>query len=147
MIRVVKAKAEHLFQLKEMGSVKYLEDFMTPESCKALEAAPYSFTGFNEEGEILGSFGLNHLWKDRAEAWAFFNLNCKKDFLSIHNGVRRFLDICPYRRVEAIVDYDFQAAHRWVKSLGFTLEAERMKHYIIDGRDASLYARINPWKS
>lgn len=147
MISVVKAKAEHLLQLKEMGTLKYLEVYMTPESCKAIEELPYSFTGFNEAREILGCFGLNHLWDDRAEAWAFFNLNCKKDFLSIHNAVKRFLEICPYRRVEAVVDCNFSAGHRWVKCLGFTLEAPCMKHYIIDGRDASLYARINPWKS
>lgn len=147
MISVVKAKAEHLFRLKELGSVKYLEDFMTPECCKALEEAEYSYSAISETGEVLGAFGLNHLWKDRAEAWAFFNLNCKKDFISIHNAVHRFLKVCPVRRVEAVVDCDFLAAHRWVKSLGFTLEAPCMKHYIIDGRDASLYARINPWKS
>lgn len=147
MISVVKFKAEHLFRLKEAGAVDYLDEYVNPESCKALENAAYSYTALSETGEVLGAYGLNHLWKDRAEAWAFFNLNCKKNFLGIHNAVSRFLEVCPYRRVEAIVDYNFKAGHRWVKTLGFELEAPLMKNYLMDGRDASLYARVNTWKS
>lgn len=140
-MEVVSLMPRHLDELKGKGALGYLTPYMD-------DAARARITGFKHafaveiQGETVAAGGLLEYWEHRAEAWAFFDPNCKEHFLKIHNAAKRFLKIVPMRRIEAVVDFDFAAGHRWVKLLGFELEAPRLRSYNINGRDASLYAKI-----
>lgn len=143
MIEVLKFKAEHLGYLKEQEATAYLKKYTTPEQDKMLEnGMAYTCVSAEEPRRVLMCAGVIEYWKNRGEAWAVFDVNCKKEFVYIHNVVRRYLDICPVRRVEAAVDVGFLPGHRWIRSLGFKLEAPVLKAYRQEGSDVSLYARV-----
>jgi hypothetical protein len=141
MIEIVKFKAEHWDLINGQDMTVSLSRMVPKEHAVALEGCPHSYTVF-ARGRIVAVAGVVENSPGRGEAWAELAQVCRKDFLAIHNAVKRFLDICPFVRVEATVDVDFVAAHRWVKLLGFELEAPRMRKYSLDGQDYSLYARV-----
>ena len=66
----------------------------------------------------------------------------KRNFLKLHYLAKEYLGGLPIRRLEASVNTGFTAAHRWVKALGFKMEAPRMEAFQIDGSDCALYARV-----
>jgi hypothetical protein len=142
MIEVVKFKAEHLEQLNEQQATAYLLAHVKPEHTAVMENSAYSFTGISEHGRVVVCAGVVELYQGRGEAWAILDANCKREFLSIHNAVKRFLEVSPVRRVEAVVDEEFAPGHRWVQMLGFELEAPRMRAYRPGGENCALYARV-----
>jgi ABC-type branched-subunit amino acid transport system substrate-binding protein len=77
-----------------------------------------------------------------AQGKIYLSPNAGPHMVRITKAVRRFLQACPYRRVEMTVDLDFEAGHRWANMLGFRLEAGRMLAYRPDGGTCSLYARV-----
>lgn len=99
-----------------------------------------------KNGEILAIAGLAPQWTGRAIAWALISEDAGKCFHSIHKAVKRFLDSSEFLRIEANVDMEFEAGHRWMELLGFQLEGF-MRAYRPDGADMFLYARIKPWRS
>lgn len=92
------------------------------------------------DGALLFTGGFVPMWQGRAEAWAMFNPDCREHFYTLHKIVKKHLEACPFRRVEATVDLEFENGHRWIRALGFELEAPRLKAYFPDGSDARLYA-------
>lgn len=141
MIEVVKISAAHVSKLKDKGALTYLADYVTPERLVAMEKMPEAFTALHE-GDPIACGGLIEIWPGRAEAWAFFDPKAGKCFTALHRIALRLLEIACHRRIEATVDLDFPAGHKWIKMLGFKKEAERLKSYTVDGRDSALYARI-----
>ena len=144
MIETVKLKADHLMQLLEQDITEImLKPHITRESAENLEKQDYTFTCISKlTGKIVFCGGVTEYWKNRGEAWAILNKGCTKEFIGVHNATRRLFEVCPIRRIEAAVEVDFMEGHRWVRALGFKMEAERLRAYTIDGRDVSLYARI-----
>lgn len=138
---VVRFKAEHYFALNEQEATSYVNEFMSEKSIKALENNEHSYSIFIG-GRLVACAGLVQFWNGRAEAWAMIDEDCRKEFMTLHNVVKRFLDVCPVKRVEAVVDAGFSAGHRWVETLGFELEAPLMRSYGINGGDCALYARV-----
>jgi hypothetical protein len=94
-----------------------------------------------DDGEILGIGGLIVQWENRATAWALVSAGAGKRFVRIHAAVERFLDVAPFRRIEASVDVGFIEGMRWMEMLGFEYEG-LMVAYRPDGADMLLYARI-----
>lgn len=141
MVTIKPYKAEHLTELMEADANVYLKNVLSPEHLTALQCK-WAFSAIDERGRVLCSAGVNELWKERGEAWAIFHPKCKDEFLSIHNAVKRFLTTCPIRRIEAAVKLEFEQGHRWIKALGFQLEAPCLKAYSPDGFDMALYARV-----
>lgn len=140
MIQVVPFFEAHLLKLKEQGSV-----FWAPEKVQSfahLEKSWGATTILDEAGRILACGGIFEMYPGRGHAWAFFDAKRRDKFLLCHRVLRRFLNNCPYRRVEATVDCNFRAGHRLVKALGFELEAKIMKAYSPYGSDQAMYARI-----
>jgi len=78
----------------------------------------------------------------RGVLWALVSQDIGRHMVQITKLCRRFFDNSGYRRLETVVDYDFIAGHRWVRLMGFELEAKRMRSYYPNGRDCSLYAKI-----
>ena len=141
MIEVVKFQAADMEAIKDQPAQIYVREFLTEEHLQALALQEFSYT-IKIRGRIVACTGVIQYWKDRGEAWTFIHEDCKKEFYAIHKIVKRFLDICPLKRIEATVDIGFIEGHRWVKNLGFVLEAPLMKAYLPNGGDSSLYSRV-----
>lgn len=142
MIEIVNFKAEHWEQIVEQKNQLYIRKCFSKRQAELLEKSETAFTGVAASGKVVFCAGVNKYWEGRGEAWAILAQSCRKEFLAIHNAVKRYLDVCPLRRIEAAVDVNFKAGHRWVKALGFELEAPRLKAYQPDGVDCALYSRV-----
>lgn len=140
-IQVQKFKAEHMKELKEQEAMAYLKPYMTGDHLLSTEKSPFSFTATSKD-RVIACAGLVEYWPGRAEAWAVLSPDCKREFLSLHGAVREFLDSAPVRRIEAAVKIGFYPGHRWVRALGFQLEAPLMKCFLVDGTDCALYSRV-----
>lgn len=141
MIELVSLKPEHLEQINEPEYMAYLRPYFTRERVEMLAAGPMAKT-LLIDGRPVVAGGVLEYWPGRGEAWAIFDRDCKKEFITILNCVKRFLTLCPLKRIEAVVDFEFEAGHRFIKALGFEVEAPRLKKYRPNGGDSVLYARV-----
>ncbi len=143
MIDVVKFEADHLMKLLEQETTEYIKPHVTRANAEKLALETYALTCISQEdGRVLLCGGVAEYWPGRGEAWAIVAKHCKKEFVALHNATRRLFEVCPIRRIEAAVDVKLEQGHRWVKLLGFKLEAPLLKAYDINGNDVSLYARV-----
>lgn len=142
VFEVVKFEPKHLNELVEQNEMEHMKTFFSEAQKQTLAASPFAFSGIAPDGRVVVCAGVSVLWENRGAAWTVFNPHCRREFLCIHNAVRRFLESCPLRRIEAAVDYGFERGHRWIKLLGFSVETERAKAYLPSGNDATLYARV-----
>lgn len=138
---VLPFKAEHLLGMQLQRAQDGSKPFITEEYAKMLEGQ-FAFTAVTDDEEVVAVGGVTELWANRALAWTFIDSRAGKHFVALHKIVRDLLDIIPYRRVEAETSCDFEPGHRWLKMLGFQMEAERMRAFQVDGGDSSLYARV-----
>jgi hypothetical protein len=130
--------------LEDLLSREGMEPFARAMSTKHIHEiarTPMAYS-IQVDGRVIACAGVVEYWKNRGEAWAFVDRKCKREFLALHHIVRDFLDHCPVRRIEAAVSTTFSAGHRWVRALGFELEAPILRAYGPDGGDCSLYARV-----
>lgn len=95
-------------------------------------------------GEVVMCGGLLPQWENRALAWALVGERAGPHFAAIHRHVKQFLIRSSYRRIEAHVDVGFAAGIRWMKMLGFELEAYK-KAFRPDGADMLEFVRIRSW--
>lgn len=137
---IVPYEAEHLMKLKLQPEQRFCLGHITAAHAKALEGK-YSFTAL-VDGEPIAVGGITELWENRALCWTFIDGRAGEYFVQLHKIVRDLLDMVPYRRLEAETSCDFKQGHRWLRMLGFQLEAERMRAFRVDGGDSSLYARV-----
>lgn len=140
-VEVVKFEAEDMDKLLETEAMAYLKAYLPPDNSKLLAKEEHSWT-MKIDDQVVLCAGVVKKHETRGEAWAVVDKRCRREFLHVHNAVKRFYEICPVRRVEAYVDVGFLPGHRWVKALGFKLEAEVLKAYRPGGGDVSLYARV-----
>lgn len=140
-MNVVAFNVGHLEWLKSQPGHEHLSTIKT-EYAVELQKSPYSRSIISDDGRVLCCGGLLLYWHQRGEVWAFFNQNCRREFLSIHKLALQFLRALPVNRVEASVEVDHKEGHRWCKLLGFKREAKVCRAYLPNGKDASLYARI-----
>lgn len=140
MIQVVPYKAEHLLAISLQEAQWWLGRYLDYGQAKSLEAAQ-AFTGLVDGRPVICA-GVIEIHPGRALSWSYVDRSAGVNFLFIHRAVRRFLELCDYRRIEAEVAFDFEAGHRWIRMLGFELEAPRLRSYLPDGRDCSIYARV-----
>lgn len=114
----------------------------------SMDLTPLSEVGLAwtaESGDtVVACGGLLPQWENRALAWMLIGENAGPHFAAIHRHVRQFLIRSPYRRIEAHVDVGFAAGIRWMKMLGFELEAYK-KAFRPDGADMLEFVRIRSW--
>lgn len=91
--------------------------------------------------QVVACGGLLPHWPGRASAWMLIGESAGPHFGVIHRHVHRFLVRSPYTRIEAHVDVGFQAGIRWMKMLGFEMEAYK-RAYRPDGADMLEFVRI-----
>jgi hypothetical protein len=139
-MRIIPFKQHHLEIIELQESQAYLSSWVTPDAAKALEAH-ISFTGIADD-KVVGCAGMIKRSEYWGTVWAYLSKDSGKHFVSIHRAVRKLIEGSMLKRIDATVDFEFEAGHRWLKLLGFEMEAERMRCYRPDGGDSSLYARI-----
>ena len=137
---IIPFEAEHLETLAlQPSQASFLQNF-DKSYAPALKAGGPCFTAV-KDGVILGCAGLTKQWDNRAIAWALLSSNIDQNFVNIHRAALRYFDVTEFKRVEAFVDANFDAGHRWIKMLGFEREGY-MRSFTPEGNDAVLYARI-----
>lgn len=139
-VTVEKLKADHLRALITRGGVSYIKT-IDPNQADFLESRPYAHTVV-VDGKIVACGGVTEYWPGRGEAWAVLDPECRREFILIHKVVGRYFQLCSIRRIEAAVDVDFTPGHRWIRALGFQLEAKRLRAFLPDGKDASFYSLV-----
>ena len=140
-MEVIPYKAEHMDRLDLQEAQRYLAVYLDTALRKSLEG-DFSFTVMDGD-EVLCCAGLVAQWENRGLVWAYISETIGPGrFTVMHRHMMRLLDSMPFDRIEASVDVDFEKGHRWVRALGFTLEAPLMRRYRPDGGDSALYARV-----
>lgn len=135
-------KARHLLRMSIQPHQRDAIATLTEPELQALET-PNTGTLLDDLGEPLVCCGAVQMWRDRAYVWCFLSERITaRNFRQVHTWARAFLAELPYRRVEAAVAVDFEAGHRWLRSLGFAPEAALMRAFDPVGRDHSLYALV-----
>lgn len=142
MTEVVPFKAEHLTYITETGMVdEKLKPWILPAHGERLETAGGTFTCL-DDGAPVAVGGVIEYWHNRGEAWILFGKPRTKTFVTIFKMAQRVLDMCPLKRIEIVVDYEFDRGHKMARLLGFNKEAEILKSYRPDGGAVSLYAIV-----
>lgn len=139
-MRIEPFKPEHLKRLLLQPKQETIRPFFENPEYGKLLANDLAYTAF-DGSRVLCCAGLIPLWEGRAEAWALMGDDLKRDFLKIHHAVRLFLNASNIRRIEAMVDAQFESAKAWVEMLGFQNEG-LMRAYTPDGRDCIRYAKM-----
>lgn len=137
----VKFERAHLDQILEQETMAFLRPHMKEAHIQKMVESPYSYSWIVND-RAVGCGGVIEFWDDRGEAWAVLESGLKTEFLSIHRAVSRFFEMCPLNRIEATVLHSFKEGHRWMKALGFEVEAPLLKSYFPNGADATLYAKV-----
>lgn len=141
-MKIVPYKAEHLLAIEMQPAQADHSKWATPEIAAALEGTE-AYTAL-VDGKPVACAGMVQRWEGRYEVWSYLAGGIGgKAFIKLHQAVRRFLDAQCNARIEAYVDREFDNGHRWVRSLGFEMEAPCLKRYFPNGRDAALYVRFN----
>lgn len=141
---IVPYQPEHLLKLQLQEGQAYGQSMLTPELAASL-VGEYTFTAL-VDGEPIAVGGVTELWANRALVWTFIGQTAGPHFVALHKAVLRGLDLAPHRRLEADTPCEFEQGHRWLRMLGFKLEAERMTAHRPDGGDSALYAKVKPWR-
>ena len=134
-------KAEHLTQLTVQDAQRWTLKFMSPALLKTIEAQ-WSNTVFRD-GQPICCGGVIEQRPDYGILWSFVGSDVTPhDFPALHRLVKIFICDLPFDRLEMHVDFGFRNGHRWAQALGFQCEAPRMRRFLLNGTDATLYARI-----
>lgn len=141
-MRIEVFKPEHLERLQLQPAQAYFaREFSQPGYASLLAQGP-AFTALDGE-VVLGCGGAAELWPGRACVWSLLSESAGPHMMAITRAVRGFILQLPHRRIEALVDCDFEAGHRWARLLGFKCETPLgMRSFTPDGRDVCLYARV-----
>lgn len=139
MTYVVPFEAVHFARLEPQAVQQWAKEH---HGDMRVAEGPHAITVM-QDGQPVLCGGAVEIWTGRAHLWSMLSSKASAaNFLGIHRHVTGFLDGLPFRRLEAAVDVDFEAGHRWMRLLGFTCEAPRMRAYEVDGHDSALYARV-----
>jgi hypothetical protein len=141
MILIEPYRPEHMESLRiQPAQARFVPLMADRGYCEALAHAGPAFAAV-QDGATIAIGGCVEQSPGRAIAWALLAKTDGVAFIKVHRAVTRWLEIAPWRRIEAAVESDFAAGHRWIKMLGFTHEG-RMRGYTPEGGDCDLYARV-----
>ena len=116
--------------------------FGTPPSRDTLQAAIDAGLAFAviNEGGVVALGGVRDVWPGRGVAWGLLANGIGATMVPVTRAVRRFLSVCPTRRIEAEVAAGHEEGRRWVEMLGFEREGTMRAYW--GGKDFDLYARV-----
>jgi hypothetical protein len=130
-VHLLKAQGVQGAQLREVSLVPLSYDSVPPGP--ALTA--------RQGDRILICGGIVKQTPTRGECWALLSPEAGRHMLELTRAVKRFIEMHPWRRLEATVEEEFGAGCRWVELLGFGFES-RLPQYGLDGETHLRYARI-----
>lgn len=142
-VDVRRFEPHHFDMLSKFREDIDMERYVNEGHLKALADSKYAYSIFVDD-RLIACAGVVEYWHNRGEAWAIVGREASPHMRRLSGIVTRFLDTLPIKRVEACVDVGFVAGHRWIRLLGFKMEAPLLKSFRPSGKDASLYARIKP---
>lgn len=90
---------------------------------------------------ILICGGIVKQTDTRGECWALLSPDAGRHMLSLTRAVKRFIEIHPWKRLEATVEEQFGAGCKWVEILGFRFEGV-LPRYGLDGETHLRYVRL-----
>ncbi len=134
-------KADDINEINPQPANISMANMLSREHWLRIEQQRFSYT-MRVEGRVVACTGVFEYWPGRGEVWAILDKDCKEEFLYIHKAAKRFFEVCPVNRIEATVELGFPEGHRWMRLLGFELEAPVLKKYFPNGSDCSLYAKV-----
>jgi RimJ/RimL family protein N-acetyltransferase len=140
-MQIIEFQGHHLEELRDFAGQEWISTYLDRFSPAQYKDEGPCFSGA-VSGEIIGCAGVIAVNDYRAIAWAILASGATQHFTAVHRAVKRFLDETSFKRIEAYTDTEFPEAARWVKALGFTLEAEALRYFQPDGRSASLWAKL-----
>lgn len=142
-MEVVRFKRGHLEQIDESeGRTARLKDRLDADELETLEKSKRAFTALDGDDPVLIG-GLTEYWPGRAEAWLVFKKDMTHKMPAAAKVVKQFLDDTPMRRVEAICEVDDYKAMRWLRTIGFHLEVERLQKFSRHGADCAMFVRLD----
>jgi hypothetical protein len=140
-VEVVPFKGEYLRRMALKQTSRYNLSLITEEAFEQLEKNEFNYT-FLMDGRPVFCGGIVTFWPGRGEVWAFLDEVCRSEFILIHKMVVRYLKVFPHKRLEATVEKEFEPGHRWMRLLGFNVEAPLLRAYYPQGTDGVLYAKV-----
>lgn len=148
MLEVVQYKPEHLLNIDLIGFQEYMKPILESEEYRnALQQMGPAFSGFNEEGKLIGVAGVRNINAKTAHAWAIFSKDLPQYSRPIFRAIKKFFTIYfnndAYDRIQADVSSEYPEGIRFAQALGFEPEGI-MKHYL-NNVDHFLFAKVNPW--
>ena len=141
-MQLIAFEAAHLSQLTLQPAQQRMQRYCSEAYALALEAQ-CSFSLRSDTGQILACAGVVEEEPHRAYGWVLLSAVAPQVLVFIHKKIRRYLQRCPYLRVETVVDEGFAQGKRWMVLLGFEAEG-RLQHFYGEGQHVQLYARTSP---
>jgi hypothetical protein len=136
---VVPFKSLHLAAMNVQPAQARELVHLPPGALERLAEHP-SLTGLYQ-GEPVACFGIVPDTLGSATMWAFLSADSGRHMLMFTRSALRFLELYPFRRVEATAPVEFGPGCKWLELLGFENEG-RMRRYGADGADHYRYARV-----
>lgn len=142
MIEVIPFHPDHLglihIQDAQAGANKIIRD--NPDYGKTLASQGDAYT-VEVDGVPMLCAGVIRLDDGRGWVWMLFASNSGRHFVRICRYVRRYLESCGLRRIEASIDCTFKEGIRLAKLMGFEIEG-RMRQYGANGEDYFMMGRV-----
>jgi hypothetical protein len=129
----------HLLKAQGVQNAQLGEVSLVPDSWDSVPAGP-ALTARHKD-RILICGGIVKHTERRGECWALVGADAGRHMLTLTRAVKRFIDVYPWRRLEATVEERFGAGCRWVELLGFTFESA-LPQYGLDGETHLRYTRL-----
>lgn len=145
MLRLEPFKPEHIeaIQGRDIVEKKWIGIGATPASMAHFcDDGQPAYTAFDDE-KILGSAGIYIFWQGVGGAWVWADSELtEKHRFWFHKTVKKTLwDIIEQyhlKRVQCVVEKDFETGIKWVENLGFKAESE-MCHFGPRGETYIMY--------
>lgn len=137
---VIPFRVDHFRAIDIQPAQARVRDMVRADDLAALEAGA-SYTCMHNRA-VLACFGWIEIYPHRGSLWALLSASCGRHMTGMTRIAKRLIESAPFRRLEIDVDCEFEQGHRWARMLGFSLEAERLRGYRMDGGDSAIYARI-----
>lgn len=132
-IALLRAQGVQSSQLQQVSHV--------PATYASVERPPGLSMTVRDGEQILLCGGVLPTGPNMGLLWAVLSADAGSRMVWLHRATLRFLDIEPFKRIEATVEDGFPAGNRWLEMLGFEYEG-RMRAYGAAGETHLRYARI-----
>lgn len=148
MLEVIPFEPDHLIGIDLIEFQEYMKPALEQASYReALKKMGFAYSGFDENGKLIGVGGVRPLNDKTFHAWAIFSKDLPKHTPAVYRAILNFckimFDNMAMDRIQADVSIKYPAGLRFARALKFTPETIMKKYQ--NGVDHVLYVRINPW--